>query len=486
MSLKHVAAVDLGAESGRVVQVSFDGHSFHIDLVHRFPNIPVQCRSTLHWDVLRLWHEISTGLGIVLPNASSIAVDAWGVDFALLDRDGHLLANPVHYRDSRTEGMMDWVFEHVPRRVIFDRTGIQFMSINTLYQLASLRKANSPLLDAAATLVTIPDLFNYWLTGSQSCEFTLATTTQFYNPLTAQWDFDTLSALNIPDRIFPAIVHPGTKLGEYNNVPVFATGAHDTASAVAAVPTTTADYVYISSGTWSLMGMEVDTPVINDATYEANFTNEGGVYGTFRLLKNVMGLWIAQQCRAAWAEQGAEYSYNDLTAQAVSAEPFRSLINPDHYLFFPPGDMPQRIREFCRISGQPVPETVGQVMRTVYESLALKYRYVLDSLLKVTGREVDHIHIIGGGTQNTLLCQMTADATGRPVIAGPIEATAMGNAFVQFVALGELDNIAQAREILSRTTGTIQYDPKHVEAWEETYQQRFRALVEIVDMDDAL
>ncbi len=478
MSIKQVVAVDLGAESGRVMQVGFDGQSFQMDLVHRFPNIPVQCRSTLHWDVLRLWHEIVTGLNMALPSASSIAVDTWGVDFALLDRDGGLLANPVHYRDSRTEGLQEWAFQRVPRRTIFERTGLQFMNLNTLYQLASLVKADSPLLDAATTLLTIPDLFNYWLTGARSCEFTHVTTSQCYSPHTRGWDFDTLSALGIPTGIFPPIVLPGDKLGEYNTVPVFAVGSHDTASAVAAVPTTTADYVYISSGTWSLMGMEVPAPIINDATYEANITNEGGVYGTFRLLKNVMGLWIAQQCRAAWAEQGAEYSYNDLTAQAINAEPFRSLINPNHYLFFPPGDMPQRIREFCRITGQPVPETVGQIMRTIYESLALKYRYVLDSLLKISGRQVDRIHIIGGGVQNTLLCQMAADATGRTVIAGPVEATALGNAFVQFIAVGELDNIAQAREILSRTAGTLHYEPKHVAAWEDVYQQRFRALVE--------
>ncbi|GIL08968.1 MAG: carbohydrate kinase [Chloroflexota bacterium] len=479
MGIKQVVAVDLGAESGRVVQVGFDGQGFQIDLVHRFPNIPVQCRHTLHWDVLRLWHEIVTGLNAVLPTASSIAVDTWGVDFALLDRDGSLLANPAHYRDSRTEGMQEWVFQRVPRRTIFERTGLQFMNINTLYQLASLVKADSPLLNAATTLLTIPDLFNYWLTGARSCEFTHVTTTQCYNPHTRSWDYETLTALNIPTEIFPAIVSPGSRLGEYNNVPVFATGSHDTASAVAAVPTTTTDYVYISSGTWSLMGMEVPAPVISEAVYEANITNEGGVYDTFHLLKNVMGLWIAQQCRAAWAEQGAEYSYNDLTAQAINAEPFRSLINPNHYLFFPPGDMPQRIREFCRISGQPVPETVGQIMRTVYESLALKYRYVLDSLLKISGRQADRIHIIGGGVQNTLLCQMTADATGRAVIAGPVEATALGSAFVQFIALGELDNIAQARELLSRAAGTLHYEPKHIAAWDDVYQQRFRALVEM-------
>jgi rhamnulokinase len=372
--------------------------------------------------------------------------------------------------------MMDWVFERVPRRTVFERTGIQFMAINTLYQLASLVRAKSPALDIAATFVMIPDLFNFWLSGVRGCEFTNATTTQALNPRTGDWDWGTLSALGLPANIFPSIIQPGSQIGAYNGIPVIAPACHDTGSAVVAVPTTTRDYAYCSSGTWSLFGLEVDEAVISDAAYEANVTNEGGINGTYRLLNNVMGLWLAQQCRATWRGQGTEYSYDQLTEAAQAAEPFRSLIEPDDPSFLPPGDMPTRIREFCRRSGQPEPETVGQVMRTVYESLALKYRFTLEKLIGLTGRRVERLHIIGGGTRNTLLCQMTADALGRLVIAGPAEATALGNAVVQLIALGEIANVAQAREILSRTVGTVQYEPQQTEAWDEAYQ-RFLSLV---------
>jgi rhamnulokinase len=469
MSSRHVIAIDLGAASGRVAQVAFDGARLELEEIHRFSNVPVQVHGMLHWDVLRLWQDIVTGINMATKGAASVGIDTWGVDFALLDRDGGLLANPVHYRDSGKQGAMEWVFERVPRRTVFERTGVQFMILNGLYQLAHLARSKSPLLDAAATLVTIADLFNYWLSGSRTCEFTHATTLQCYNPRTSDWDFPTLETLGIPTRIFPKIVPPGTQIGAYNDIPVIAPACHDTGSAVVAVPTTTDDYAYLSSGTWSLLGLEVDAPVINDAAYAANVTNEGGVYGTFRLLKNVAGLWIAQQCRATWRGQGTEYSYDQLTAEAAASEPFRSLIDPDDPLFLPPGDMPSFIREFCRRSAQPFPETVGQVMRTAYESLALKYRFVLDKLIALTGRKVERLHIIGGGVRNTLLCQMTADATGRTVVAGPIEATAMGNAIVQFIALGEIGNLAQARELLSRTVNTVTYEPKHKEAWDAAY-----------------
>jgi rhamnulokinase len=476
MAERHVIAVDLGAESGRVMQVRFDGRRFEQEETHRFPNVPVLIRDTLHWDVLRLWHEVNCGISAAAPGASSIGVDTWGVDFALLDRDGNLLANPVHYRDSRTDGMMEWVFERVPRRTVFERTGIQFMALNTLYQLASLAYRRSPLLDLAEMYLTFPDLFNYWMTGERSCEFTHVSTTQCYNPRAGDWDRETLAAVGIPTRIFQAIIPPGTRLGTYTGIPVTAPASHDTGSAIVSVPTTTENFAYLSSGTWSLLGLEVKQPIINDATYEANVTNEGGASGTFRFLKNVVGLWIVQQCRATWRDQGTEYSYDALTAAAIDAEPFRSLIDPDDPLFLAPGDMPERIREFCRRSGQPVPETVGQCVRAVYESLALKYRYVLDSLIQLSGRTVDRLHIVGGGARNALLCQMAADSTGRPVIAGPYEATALGNAIVQFIALGELENVAQAREILSRTADTVAYEPRYVDAWEDTYQ-RYRPLV---------
>jgi len=476
MSQKTVIAIDLGAESGRVMKVCFDGVGFQSEEVHRFPNTPVMARGTLYWDALRLWQEIKTGIEMVGSGASSVGLDTWGVDFALLDRDGRLLSNPVHYRDSRTDGMMEWVFERVPRRTIFERTGIQFMSLNTLYQLASLVHGSSPLLDVAATLLMMPDLFNYWLTGERCCEFTDATTTQLYNPRMADWDWETMKALGIPTGMFPTIVAPGTRVGDYNGLPVIAPACHDTGSAVVAVPTTTEDYAYCSSGTWSLFGLEIREAAINDAAYRANLTNEGGANATFRLLKNVTGMWLAQQCRATWREQGADYSYDQLIAEAEAAEPFRSLVDPDDPLFLPPGDMPSRIREFCRRTGQPEPQTVGEVMRTAYQSLALKYRFTLDKLIAITGRKVDRLHIIGGGSKNQLHCQMAADALGRTVIAGPSEATALGNAAVQFIALGEIVSVAEARQILSRTVGTVQYDPVNTDAWEEAYQ-RFRHIV---------
>jgi sugar (pentulose or hexulose) kinase len=350
------------------------------------------------------------------------------------------------------------------------------MALNSLFQLASLACRNSPLLDMAATYLTFPDLFNHWLTGARSCEFTHVTTGQFYNPRTATWDWETLKAIGVPVEIFPPIVPPGTRLGEFNGVPVIAPACHDTACAVVAVPTTTANFAYLSSGTWSLLGLEVTKPIINDATYAANVTNEGGFAGTFRFLKNVVGLWIAQQCRATWREQGTEYSYDQFTAAAIEAEPYRSLIDPDDPLFLSPGNMPERIQEFCRRTDQPVPETVGQTVRAIYESLALKYRYALDTLIELSGRTVDRLHIIGGGARNTLLCQMTADSTGRMVIAGPYEATALGNAIVQLIALGEIADVSQARAILSRSVETVTYQPKHGAAWEEAYQ-RFRTLV---------
>lgn len=475
MAVKPVIAVDLGAESGRVMCARYDGTRIELEEVHRFPNVPVYAGETLYWDVLRLWHEITTGIKLVGADAASIGVDTWGVDFAFLDRDGRLLLNPVHYRDRSWEGMMEWVFERVPRREVFERTGIQFIPVNGLWRLARLARENSPLLDAAHTFLTIADLFNYWLSGSKTCEFTHATTQQVYNPRIHDWDREFLARLNVPTDMFPPIVQPGTLLGEYCAVPVIAPACHDTGSAVVAVPTTTKNYAYLSSGTWSLLGLELEAPVINDEAYEANVTNEGGVYGTFRMLKNIAGMWLAQQCRATWAEAGSSYEYADLAQMAEQAEPFRSFIDPDDTVFYTPGDMPARIADYCQKTGQPAPETVAQVMRAVYESLAFKYRYVLEQLIAVSAQIVERLHIIGGGARNALLCQLTADATGRTVIAGPAEATATGNAIVQMIALGVFDDLAHAREVLSKTAGTVTYEPKDAPAWDAHYA-RFRTV----------
>ncbi|HEX3053324.1 MAG TPA: rhamnulokinase family protein [Aggregatilineaceae bacterium] len=466
-----VVAVDLGAESGRVIEISFDGERLEQHEIHRFPNLPVRVHQTIYWDVLRLWQDILTGIGMVGSRAASIGIDTWGVDFAFLDRDGNLLANPVHYRDARTDGLMEWVFERVPRRQVFEYTGVQFMALNTLYQLASLARNRSPLLEMAESYLALPDLFNYWLTGARKGEFTHATTTQLYNPRTCNWDWDLLDAIGIPKHIFPELVQPGTQLGDYNGIPVIAPASHDTASAVLSVPTTTDNFAYLSSGTWSLLGLELDHPVISDTAYEVNVTNEGGAYGTFTFLKNVVGLWIAQQCRSTWQAEGTSYSYEQIAQEASNAAPFRNYIDPDDPMFLSPGDMPSRVREFCQRTGQPIPESVGQIMRTVFESLAFKYRVVLDCLIELTGKQVDRLHIVGGGGRNALLCQMAANVTGRQVVVGPFEATAWGNGIVQLISLGVLDNISQAREILSRTQDTIVYEPQHVERWAEEYQR---------------
>ncbi len=477
MASKHVIAVDLGAESGRVMQVSLDGERLHIEEIHRFPSVSVTIHGTLYWDVLRMWHEITTGIKMVAPGAASIGVDTWGVDFGLLDRDGNLLANPVHYRDNRTDGMMEWVFERVPRREIFERTGIQFLQLNTLYQIASLVKANSPVLQNAATFLTMPDLLNYWLSGVKASEFTIATTTQFYNPRSGGWDADLLAKIGAPTHILPEIVPSGTKLGVYNGIPVIAPACHDTGSAVAAVPTTTTNYAYLSSGTWSLLGLELDRPVINDDAYAANVTNEGGVGGKFRFLRNITGLWLIQQSRRVWQEQtGKLYEYAELAELAQAAAPFRSLFDPDHKDFLTPGDIPARLCALCARTGQSQPETPGQIVRAIYESLAFKYRYYLEKLAAVSGQRVDRLHIIGGGSRNTLLCQMVANAIGRPVVAGPAEATALGNALVQFIALGEFADLSQARELMSRSAETATYEPAATADWDAQYA-RFQSLL---------
>ena len=465
----EVLAIDVGAESGRVMRVGFDGRRFAIEELHRFPNVPVMAGGTLYWDVLRLWGDIQSGIDAAGPGMAGLGIDTWGCDYALLDGDGQLLGNPVHYRDSRNEGMSERVFEQVPARTVYERTGIQILPANTLFQLAAMARANPRQLAAAETFLPFPQLFNYWMTGDRSAEFTHVSTMQIHSPHSSDWDFDTLNAVGLPTHIFGEVVPPGSRLGEYQGVPVFAPASHDTGSAVVGTPATRSDYAYLSSGTWSLIGLEIREPIISEASFAANITNEGGVEGSFRFLVNVMGLWLAQQCRATWAAAGEALDYDRLTAEARSAPPFGSLIDPDDDLFFSPGDMPSRIRAFCRDSGQPAPASVGAVMRCVYESLALKYRHALDRLRRVSGLPVAQLHIIGGGSQNALLNQMTADATGLPVIAGPVEATALGNAIVQFIALGEIRDVAEARAILADTAGSVTFEPRRDERWQEVY-----------------
>jgi len=477
MHTKTVLAVDIGAESGRVMAVHFDGVGLTLEELHRFPNTPVTANKTLHWDILSLWRDIQAGIekGSVF-NPASIGVDTWGIDFGLLDSQGSLIGNPVHYRDSRTTNMMDLAFAKVPQAEIFAQTGIQFMSINTLYQILSLVESQSPELQIAETFLTVPDLLNYWLTGARVCEFSNATTTQLFNPSTGTWATELMDKLGIPSHIFPEIVPPGTRLGTYEGIPVIAPACHDTGSAVAAVPTYKPDFVYISSGTWSLVGMEVDKPILTPEALAANVTNEGGVYGTYRLLKNVMGLWILQQCRATWAASGEAYTYTELVDMALNAKPLSALFNPNDATFLSPGDHPQRIRDWCRQSNQPVPETPGAIVRSVLESLALAYREVLELVTAVADRQVSVLHIVGGGTKNQLLNQMTANATSLPVITGPIEATVIGNALVQLITLGEIADLSQARQIVASMAGMTRYEPEdnmqsQTLVWEDAYQR---------------
>ena len=485
-SALNLLAFDLGAESGRAILGQFDGRRIQLADVHRFANTPVPLPDGLHWNVLGLWSEIRAGLakGVQMTggNLAGLGLDTWGVDFGLLDRRGALLGAPYHYRDSRTDGMMEAVFGRVSREEVFAQTGIQFMQLNTLYQLMAMSLGGDPTLAAAETFLTIPDLLNYWLTGRKVCEFTNATTTQCYDPRRQTWARPLLERLGIPTGMFPEIIPPGTVLGDLRGavaeeaglgggLPVIAPACHDTGSAVAAVPARAADFVWISSGTWSIMGVEAREPVVNEASLACTMTNEGGVNGTFRLSKNIMGLWPVQESRRTWAHQGQPYSYADLTQMAAEAEPLRAVVDPDHNDFLKPGDMPARVAAYCRRSGQPEPETHGQVVRCLLEGLALRYRWVLERLEQLQGKRLETIHIVGGGTQNKLLSQFAADATQRPVVTGPVEATATGNLLVQALALGEVGSLAEAREVVRRSfeVETFEPDPASAPAWDAAY-----------------
>lgn len=483
--LERFLAFDLGASSGRAVLGTLDSGRLTLDEIHRFPNRPVSVLGTLYWDVLRLFDEMQQALSMYAHRYGSelggIGVDTWGVDFGLLDRDGALVGNPVHYRDKRTDGMMEEVFARVPREEVYNHTGIQFMQLNTLYQLFSMVLNKSPLLDVADVLLMMPDLFNYFLTGVKVAEFTEATTTQFYDPRANDWAKSLLEKLNIPTAILPKIVSSGTILGDLSplvadeagltSVPVVAPACHDTGSAVAAVPAKGDDWAYISSGTWSLVGIETPEPIINEQSFQLNFTNEGGIGGTYRFLRNVAGLWLVQECKRIWERDGQSLTYGELTHLAEEARPFVAFIDLDHTSFLNPPDMPAEIVAFCERTGQPKPATQGEIIRCALESLALKYRSVLEMIAQMRG-QIKSIHIVGGGTQNKLLCQFTANATGLPVIAGPVEATAIGNIMVQAIALGHLSSLPEARQLIRKSFDLVEYEPQEMDAWEEVYLKR--------------
>jgi rhamnulokinase len=492
---KNLLAYDLGAESGRGILGQFDGSRLALDVVHRFPNGPVRTLDTLHWDVLRLWGEMLTALRKAVADRGAIdalGVDTWGVDFALLGRGGTLLGNPRHYRDPYTEGYPEAAFATVPRRDIYRQTGLQFMRFNSLYQLLALKRDRSPLLDVAESLLMVPDLLHYFFTGTKVNEFTDVSTSQMYDPTAKSWATDMLSAFALPTTILGPVAQPGTVLGPLRPsvaaeagagaVPVVLPGSHDTASAVAAVPArgepgaSAPGWCYISSGTWSLMGVEIPAPLISDKTLEYNFTNEGGVGGTIRFLKNIMGLWLVQECRRCWERAGRGHTYDELTRLAEAAAPFASLVDPDHSSFWLPADMPAALGEYCKRTGQAVPTEPGAVVRCALESLALRYRWVLERLEELLGKRIDVIHIVGGGGQNRLLNQLTADVCNRTVLAGPVEATAIGNVLVQLVGLGALGSLAEGREVVRGSFEVTTFEPRQPGRWAEPYQRFLKLL----------
>jgi rhamnulokinase len=478
-------ALDLGAESGRAIVGSFDGDRLAVEEVHRFVNRPVRLPTALHWDILALLAEVRAGIAAAerAGPLTSLAVDTWGVDFGLLDARGGLLGNPVHYRDARTDGMLEAACAVVPREDIFDQTGIQFLPINSLYQLLALVRAEDPSLGVASTLLTIPDLLHYWLSGEKACEFTNATTTQCFNPRTGTWAGDLLRRLGIPEHLFARVLPPGTTLGSLRDeagarhpTRVVLPGSHDTASAVAGTPLRAPDAAYISSGTWSLVGVEVTEPVITQQTLALNLTNEGGVAGTFRLLRNVMGLWLVQGIRRGLERQGSAADYAQLTQAAGAAPPLQAVIDPDAPAFLRADDMAEAIRDVCAATGQPAPDTTGALVRVALEGLALRSRWVVEHLEQVTGRPIRTIHIVGGGARNQLLCQMMADAAGRPVLAGPFEATALGNLIVQLMAAGTLASLSEGRDLVARSFPVEEHLPVADPRWQDAYG-RFRALL---------
>jgi rhamnulokinase len=494
MPARNYLAFDLGAESGRAVVGTLEDGRLELEEKHRFANPTGRMNGHLHWNLLAQWEELKAGLrkaageGSKRPEIHGIGVDTWGVDFGFVFPDGDIRGNPFHYRDARTNGMLEKAFAAVPRERIFEATGVQFMQLNSLYQLLATKETHPRLLQSAETLLFMPDLFNYLFTGVRKAEFSIVTTSQMYDPRQKAWATPLLKELGLPVDILPEIVPSGTVIGQLQRdvaeecgtgrIPVIATASHDTASAVAAVPVEGSgnDWCYISSGTWSLMGVELDEPVINEKVLGYNYTNEGGVGGTIRFLKNIMGLWLVQECRRQWIREHHDHSYGELTQMAARAKKFGALIDPDHKPFLTPGDMPEKIEQFCKDTKQRTPHTRGEYVRACLESLALTYRRTLDGLEDILGRKLKTIYVVGGGSQNELLNQMTADACDRAVVAGPVEATAAGNILVQAMATGDVKSLADARAIVRNSFEVKRYEPQHSEKWDEAYA-RYKGII---------
>ena len=471
--MKKVLAFDFGASSGRAIIGSFDNGKISLQEIHRFSNDPVKVNGTLYWDVLRLLHEIKQGIvkAKMAGGFDSIGIDTWGVDFGLIDKDGRLLENPVHYRDPRTAGLVEEAFKTIPKEKLYKITGIQFMELNTLFQLISLRRQRPELLERADKMLFMPDLLAYFLTGKMCAEYSIASTSQLIDIENRTWSKELLEAFDIPESLFAPLVQPGTVLGELTDeiceelgvdkVPVISVCGHDTQSAITAVPCPEGDFAFLSSGTWSLFGTELKTPIVDETSLKINITNEGGIDGTIGLLKNIIGLWLIQESRRQWQREGQDYSYAELEKLALKEEPFKCFIDPDAPEFTPQGNIPRRVQEFCEKTGQYVPQSVGEIMRCIYESLAMKYRLTFEKLCDCTNKDYPVIHVIGGGTKDGLLCQMTANSCDRTVKAGPIEATVMGNVAVQFMSDGTIKDVAHARQAVADSETLKVYNPEN-------------------------
>lgn len=480
---KRVLAFDFGASSGRAIIGTLDNGKITLNEVHRFSNDPVTVNGTFYWDVLRLFHEIKQGLlkAKQAGGFDSIGIDTWGVDFGLLDKDGVLLENPVHYRDKRNIGMVEKAAKYIGKDEMYKLTGIQFMDFNTAFQLLSIKENRPELLARAQSLLFMPDLFAYFLTGNKVSEYSIATTSQLVDINTRDWSKEMLEKLGLPEKIFNRIVPSGSVTGYLSDeiceelglekVPVIAVCGHDTQSAVTAVPSEKEDFAFISSGTWSLFGTETKKPIVNDLSYSFNVTNEGGFGYSTAFLKNICGLWLIQESRRQWIREGKEYSYAELEKAALREKPFARFIDPDAPEFAVPGNLPARITEYCRRTGQSVPENEGQTVRCIYESLALRYRAVLEGIEKCTGKNYDSLNVVGGGTKDTLLCKMTADACNITVYAGPIEATVMGNVAVQLISGGDIADVIEARRIIANSGQLKCYSPENAAAWDEAYEK---------------
>ena len=483
MKKLNLLAFDLGASNGRAILGQFDGDKLEMKELHRFENHYIEMNGVFYWDLPYLYNQLKQGL-LAFRNGGygdldCCGIDTWGVDYGLLDRNGHLLSNPRSYRMIVDEDMTG-ALEIVPREKLFERTGIASMNFNTVYQLYRRKTEGDVALENAETLLLLPDLLGYFLTGEKKSEYTNVTTSMLYNPTARDWDWETIRELGLPEKIFTEIDRAGQLRGKLrpelceelgiNAANFAAVGTHDTASAVAAIPGS-GSFAFCSSGTWSLFGVETDKPILTPEVRDSNFSNEGTIQGGFRPLKNIMGLWLIQECRRDWIKQGKNYSWNEIVIEAQKAEPMRSIIDPDYGEFFAVGDMEKKIQAFCERTGQPVPTTVGQVARCIYESLALKYRWALERLEEIKGARIDTLNIVGGGIQNKLLNQMAADSLDRPVITGPVEGAAIGNLLAQAMALGAVKDVADLRRVVRNSEDVHEYAPNHTLAWEAAYQK---------------